>query len=67
MLWDAGLTYNLDFDRFGLGFNVNVNNVFDELYIQEARDDPSATALSDLAGYFGFGRTWTAGVVVRFQ
>lgn len=67
MLWDAGVSYNIDFDRFGLGFNVNVNNVLDELYIQEATDDPSAMALEDLSGFFGFGRTWTAGVVLRFK
>ena len=67
MLFEADLAYDIMFDRFGLGFNLNVNNVFDELYVQEAQDNPGATSLSNLRGYFGFGRTWSAGVVLHFK
>lgn len=66
-LLDLGLGYNVDFDRFGLSFNVNMNNVMDKLYVQEAFDNPGATGLEDLRGFFGFGRTWTAGIGVTFK
>lgn len=64
---DAGAAYNLTLDKLDITFNANVNNLFDELYIQEANDNPSATGLDQLNGFFGFGRTWSLGVVFRYR
>jgi len=64
---DLGLNYDIDFDRYGLTFTANMNNVLDNLYVQEAFDDPSADSLDDLRGFFGFGRTWSAGISLRFK
>ena len=66
-LLDAGISYDKDFDRFGFTVRANMNNVLDELYVQEAFDNPSATGLQDLRGFFGFGRTWSLGVSLRFK
>jgi len=64
---DAGAFYNWSLEKLDIGFNLNVNNVFDELYVQEANDNPTANDLSDLSGFFGFGRTWSLGVVFRYR
>ncbi len=66
-LLDFGLSYDIDFDKVGFTVRANMNNVLDELYVQEAFDNPSATGMQDLSGFFGFGRTWSAGLSVRFK
>jgi iron complex outermembrane receptor protein len=65
-LLDAGLSYRFAFDRYAITVMGNVNNLLDELYVAEANDNPGATGLQDLQGYFGFGRTWSAGLKFTF-
>jgi len=60
---NAGLTYSFKFLNTQGRIRLNVNNVFDELYIAEALDNDT---LAGARGYFGFGRTWNAGVKFTF-
>ena len=60
--------------RNSLGFSLNVNNVFDELYISEsdtnyfaeAGDDTWNGISTDNRVYFGWGRTWNFAVRYRW-
>lgn len=79
-LIDAGLSYKLklgkDKDK-SLNIRLNINNVFDKIYLAELRTniqvgDDSANGVSydgiDTAnqGFFGYGRTWNLGLRYRF-
>lgn len=73
-LLDAGISYNFDLTG-GTNCTVrfNMNNVLDEIYVSELEtsiaDDPTTpdrNEFYDNRGIFGFGRTWNAGVKVRF-
>lgn len=68
-LVDAGLSLKLNRVKDSKDFfsiRLNVNNVFDEVYISESNSNIKATSTSTLykgidvrnQGYFGFGRTW---------
>ncbi len=73
-LADAGASYRLNLGNSSVNFRVNVNNVFDTMYISEA--DTNILASSGDATYdginvnnrvyFGFGRTWNAGLTYNF-
>lgn len=72
-LVDAGVSYTVNMRKMQATFRVNVNNVFDEIYVAEmftnVIDDPN-TAENEFytknQGYYGFGRTWNAGVKISF-
>ncbi|GAB1308664.1 TonB-dependent receptor [Urechidicola sp. KH5] len=74
-LVDFGATYRIPFndDRQVLNFRLNVNNVFDEVYMAEsdtnrhaeAGDDTYKGIRTDNRIYWGFGRTWN--FTVRFE
>ena len=69
-LVDLGMSYKIPFndDKQSIAFRLNVNNVFDEVYIAEAdtnrltQDRPSQDTYkgirTDNRIYWGFGRTW---------
>jgi outer membrane receptor protein involved in Fe transport len=63
---DLSLSYN-----FNLGEKVvaslygNVNNLLDTWYIADARDGVNHDVRTALV-YYGFGRTWTAGLKFTF-
>lgn len=72
-LVDVGASYKLSFEKTSLQFRVNVNNLFDEVYLTELT---SATAVTPEAetykginvannGFFGNGRTYN--VSMRFN
>lgn len=77
-LVDAGLSYSLEADFLGKGnsidFRLNVNNVFDTIYISESdtnnfieAGDPVYEGISATNRvYFGFGRTWNARISYNF-
>ncbi len=75
-LVDFGLTYTHKLgDEKTLKFRVNVNNVFDEVYISESDSNiaASSTASENYRGvnkdnrvYFGFGRTFNASLQFKF-
>lgn len=66
-LVDLGLSYNFTLGGIESTFRVNVNNVLDEIYISES--DTNITAAEDFDRnrvFYGFGRTWNAGLKFRF-
>ena len=46
-LTDAGITYRMNFTKTSLTFRVNVNNVFDNVYISEMTSNVQTTDLVD--------------------
>ncbi|NDI99615.1 TonB-dependent receptor [Flavobacterium sp. LaA7.5] len=71
---DAGLTYNMKFAKSALTFRVNVNNVFDEVYLSqltsanpvEEGDTTYKGVNVNNFGYFGNGRTWNFSMKFKF-
>ena len=77
---DTGLSCTFrvgDEDQNRINFRLNINNVFDKVYISELRtaimpgDDSANGELYDgidtaNQGYFGWGRTWNLGVRFSF-
>lgn len=76
-LFDAGLSYRMtlgrDKDKY-LNLRLNVNNLFDEVYISEATSNRAVEAGDETWNginvrnnvYWGFGRTWNLGLLYRF-
>ncbi|MFD2902424.1 TonB-dependent receptor [Sphingobacterium anhuiense] len=74
-LFDAGVSYRLDVSpKNSMSFRVNVNNIFDTLYISEANSNVDPTAGSQYwkgidtsnSVLMGWGRTWNASVKFTF-
>jgi iron complex outermembrane receptor protein len=76
-LIDAGISYKMLTGKNknrSVVFRINVNNVFDEIYLSEL-SSANAAAEGDVTykginvsnnGYFGFGRTWNASMRFNF-
>ena len=76
-LVDSGISYKLFIGKGkhdSIGFRVNVNNVFDEVYLSELTTATATTATSTNykginvanTGYFGLGRTWNFSLRYNF-
>lgn len=78
-LLDAMLSYTFRLDGKKLTFRLNIDNIFDKIYIAESVDDikydpndPTDFVIGDSGSgkrnrvYPGFGRTWTFGVRLNF-
>ena len=73
-LVDAGASYRLNLGNSSVNFRVNMNNVFDTMYISESDTNILASPGDatydginvDNRVYFGFGRTWNAGLTYNF-
>jgi hypothetical protein len=74
-IFDMGLSYKMLLDSGSLNVRLNVNNVFDNVYISELRSAIAAGEGSgilydgidtDNQGYFGLGRTWNVGLRYTF-
>jgi outer membrane cobalamin receptor len=74
-LVDARINYNWHLKGgYSLEFSVNVNNLFDELYISESDTNVHADADDDTwegintrnRVYFGWGRSWNTAIRFRF-
>ena len=72
---DMGLSYKMFVNDGTLDIRLNVNNVFDNVYISELRSAIAAgegTGVlydgidTDNQGYFGLGRTWNVGLRYTF-
>lgn len=74
---DVGISYKYVFqnsDQNSLDFRVNVNNVFDEVYLSELRTAITGNGSgsnwrginTDNQGLFGLGRTWNVSVRYNF-
>nr|WP_315165174.1 carboxypeptidase-like regulatory domain-containing protein [uncultured Flavobacterium sp.] len=76
-LIDSGISYKLYLGqekKDSISFRVNVNNVFDEIYLSELTTANQA-AVGDVVykgvnvtnnGYFGYGRTWNFSIRYNF-
>ena len=74
-IFDMVLSYKMLLDSGSLNVRLNVNNVFDNVYISELRSAIAAGEGSgvlydgidtDNQGYFGLGRTWNVGLRYTF-
>ena len=76
-LFDMGISYKMFVNDATLDVRLNVNNVFDNIYISELRSarqagDPNGTGVlyngidTSNSGYFGLGRTWNVGLRYNF-
>ncbi len=72
-LLNGGLSYTFNFGSNALTANFNMNNILDEIYIAEldtnVLDDPTTTEnefFTQNKGFYGFGRTWNAGLKWKF-
>ncbi len=78
-LFDGMLSYTLKYHGNKITFRLNVDNVFDKIYLSESVDDTKynpSDATDFVIGnngsgksnrvYTGFGRTWTIGAKVNF-
>jgi outer membrane cobalamin receptor len=63
---DVQLSYRFNMgDKIRATFYGNVNNLFDTWYIADAKNGSGNDARTALV-YYGFGRTWTAGLKFNF-
>ncbi len=71
-LVNAGISYRFEFAGMSATARVNVNNVLDTEYVAELdtniSDDPDTAEDEYLnnKGFYGFGRTWNAGLKFTF-
>ena len=74
---DLGVSYRMllgALDKSSLDLRLNVNNLFDEVYLSELRSNieanPGDTTWNGVnvnnQGYFGLGRTWNFGIRFNF-
>ena len=73
---DMGMSYKMYVgdDGDSLNFRLNINNLFDRVYINELRTNIAAEAGDTTwngvnvanQGYFGMGRTWNVGLRYKF-
>ena len=74
---DFGMSYKMYVgdDGDSLNFRLNINNLFDRVYINELRTNIAAEAGDTTwngvnvanQGYFGMGRTWNVGLRYKFS
>ncbi|WP_417855833.1 TonB-dependent receptor [Xanthomarina gelatinilytica] len=77
-LVDAGLSYKMlvgKDDRNSLQFRVNINNIFDEVYLESVNGNTAASSNPEdnykgvntsNTGRFGYGRTWNTSIRFNF-
>lgn len=70
-LLDAGVSYRFTVSGINIIVRGNVNNLLDTKYISELETsyvdgDDNLKPLKDNKGYYGFGRTWNAGIKFEF-
>jgi iron complex outermembrane recepter protein len=64
-LIDVSFRYGFEIAGLKATLNANVYNLFDSEYISKARDGAMHTS-NEAQVYYGFGRTWSTGLKVRF-
>jgi outer membrane cobalamin receptor len=64
-LWDANLNYKFKLGGIDASFMANIDNLFDAIYIADATDGGDGKAETAKV-YYGFGRTWRAGLKLFF-
>jgi hypothetical protein len=64
-LVDLNMNYKFKIGNLNATLYGKVNNVFDTEYVSDATDGSDHDAYSSIV-YYGFGRTWSTGLKVRF-
>lgn len=64
-LFDLGFSYKFKIGKLDASLSGHVNNLFDTEYISKAQDGTTHSS-SDALVYYGFGRTWSTGLSIRF-
>ncbi len=64
-VWDLNFSYKFKVSTMNATFNANIDNLFDAIYIADAKDGGDGKYTSAVV-YYGFGRTWNCGLKVYF-
>ena len=67
--FDAGISYRFKFAGLDATWTANCNNLLNEQYITDATDNGAKTGghgWQDATVFYGFGRTWSTSMRVRF-
>ena len=67
--FDANISYRFKFAGLDATWNANCNNLLNEQYITDATDNGAKTGghgWKDATVFYGFGRTWSMSMKVRF-
>lgn len=67
--FDARISYRFKIGDLNATWTANINNVLNEKYITDARDNGAYTGghgWEDATVFYGFGRTWSTSIKVRF-
>ena len=64
-LFDFGMAYSFPIAGFDASVYGRINNAFDTEYVSDAADGQNHDAASAIV-FYGFGRTWSIGLKLRF-
>lgn len=68
-VYDGRLSYRFKFGNLNATWTANCNNLLNETYITDARDNGARTnghGWKDATVFYGFGRTWSTSLKIRF-
>lgn len=65
IVFDLYASYNFKLGYYSATFIGNIDNLFDSEYISEANDGSDHTSKT-AAVFYGFGRTWSVGLKLKF-
>lgn len=65
-IFDLNLSYRFKLGNFDASFIGNIQNLFDAEYIADAQDDGSAHTWDKATVFYGFGRTYSATLKIKF-
>ncbi|NME69943.1 TonB-dependent receptor [Flammeovirga aprica] len=63
---DMNISYKFKINKLDASINGNVDNIFDTTYITDARDGADHSAMSATRVYYGWGRSWSLGMKLKF-
>ncbi|WP_044203554.1 TonB-dependent receptor [Flammeovirga sp. OC4] len=63
---DMNINYKFKLGKLDTSIFGNVDNIFDTTYITDATDGTDHTALSAKRVYYGWGRSWSMGMKLKF-
>jgi len=64
-LFDLGMNHRFDIGPFDTTLNARINNIFNVEYVSDAYDGEDSTWQTATV-YYGFGRTFSVGLKIRF-
>ncbi|MBD0402105.1 TonB-dependent receptor [Flammeovirga sp. EKP202] len=63
---DMNINYKFKLGKLDTSIFGNIDNIFDTTYITDATDGTDHTALSARQVYYGWGRSWSMGMKLKF-